>query len=329
VTTTQDEFTPAELGTAKRPEPPLQISKLFIPLAIMVAGYALAGLVGEQSLLWGLLIGAVTAGFLLWQKVVTDRIHLAAVVVSGVVGVYVFDVILSNRSTVIEKGLSLRASVGWLLFGLVVGLALSLGKRPALAPQSLVARTLATGLGFAGAAFLALQAGTAIGFIEPLRTTQIAAGAVQTLTTGFYVQFSAIVAALGGAIRRATELLQENQFDGTRRTIDISGDGRNNTRPALGAPRQHAQALGITVNGLAIESDDARLTNYYFSNVIVGAGSFVETAADYGDFAAAMLRKLVREITPPITKRHRPAGGRLLHACAACIRRGNERQIAD
>ncbi len=135
--------------------------------------------------------------------------------------------------------------------------------------------------------------------------------------------------ALGGAIRRATELLQENQFDGTRRTIDISGDGRNNTRPALGVPRQHALALGITVNGLAIESDDARLTNYYFRNVIVGAGSFVETAADYGDFAAAMLRKLVREITPPITKRHRPAGGRMLHACAACIRRGNERQIAD
>ena len=123
--------------------------------------------------------------------------------------------------------------------------------------------------------------------------------------------------ALGGAIRHATELLETNGFDGARRTIDISGDGRNNTRPVLGAPRQRAQALGITVNGLAIESDDARLTGYFADTVIVGAEAFVETAADYSDFARAILRKLLREIAPPLSDYQTPNPVR--HACVSCL----------
>ena len=50
--------------------------------------------------------------------------------------------------------------------------------------------------------------------------------------------------ALGGAIRHATQLLEDNRFDGSRRTIDISGDGRSNTRPALGVPRSAPANLG-------------------------------------------------------------------------------------
>ena len=61
----------------------------------------------------------------------------------------------------------------------------------------------------------------------------------------------------------------------------------------------------------------------------VGAGSFVETAADYTDFAPAILRKLVREITPPVTEYKPPAGKRSRYACAACIRHSNGGQVGN
>ena len=199
MTTTQDDFNPAALGTATRPEPPIQIGKLVLPLTALVGGYAVAGLAGEITILWGVLIGAVTAGFMWWQKVVTGRANLVAIVLAGILGLYIFDAILDGRSTVIEKGLSLRASAGWLLFGSVVGWTVSRATRPVLPLRPLIARVVATGLAFAAAAVIALQIGTSVGFIDPLRTTEISAGAIQDLTTSFYIQSGAIVGALGGA----------------------------------------------------------------------------------------------------------------------------------
>ncbi len=84
-----------------------------------------------------------------------------------------------------------------------------------------------------------------------------------------------------------------------RRVIDLATDGRNNIgRPAIEA-RDFVTAQGITINGLAISNEWKQLAGYLEKQVIGGNLSFVEEATSYDDFGAAMLRKLVREITGP------------------------------
>lgn len=197
MTISQDSFNPAAMGTTRRPEPPIQVSKLVMPLGAAVVGFALAGLAGTQGLIWGLLIGSITAAFLYWQNLVRSPALLTMTVVGGVVSVSIFNAVLRNRSTVIEWTLSARASLGWVLFGLLVGFALSWSSRPALPIQAIIGRSVASGVAFGLASFLALQTGSSIGFIPALRGREIDAGAVQFLTTGFYVQAGAMIGGLG------------------------------------------------------------------------------------------------------------------------------------
>jgi hypothetical protein len=100
------------------------------------------------------------------------------------------------------------------------------------------------------------------------------------------------------AIEDGIAVLDQNRFDGQRRVIDVSGDGRDNSNLSLEQARAEAKAAGVTVNGLAIEADESGLTAYYRNNVIAGAGSFVETAAGFEDFARAIKIKLLRELRP-------------------------------
>ncbi len=101
--------------------------------------------------------------------------------------------------------------------------------------------------------------------------------------------------ALGQAL-----LYARAQFDTapdcTQKKIDVSGDGRSNdgVRPERVYDRPGWQ--GITVNGLAIESDMLGLEKYYRGAVIHGPEAFVETADGFEDFAEAMRRKLLREL---------------------------------
>ena len=53
---------------------------------------------------------------------------------------------------------------------------------------------------------------------------------------------------------------------------------------------------GITINGLAILSEEPSLDEYYRQNVVGGPSSFVLIAKDFNSFADAMLRKLVQEV---------------------------------
>ncbi len=103
--------------------------------------------------------------------------------------------------------------------------------------------------------------------------------------------------AIGRALETAIRLFQGNGFEGDRRVIDLSGDGIDNRGPLPGGIRDIAVALGIVVNGLAILNEDRYLDLYYQKNVIGGTGAFVMTAVDYEDFAAAIVRKLIREIS--------------------------------
>jgi hypothetical protein len=52
----------------------------------------------------------------------------------------------------------------------------------------------------------------------------------------------------------------------------------------------------MTVNALAVLDEEPDLVAHFAEEVIGGPGAFVMTAATYGDFADAILRKLLREL---------------------------------
>ena len=103
--------------------------------------------------------------------------------------------------------------------------------------------------------------------------------------------------AIGRALERSVTLFQQNEFLGDRRVIDISGDGVDNRGQVPRETRDRVVAQGITINGLAILNEDPHLDHYYRHSIIGGTGAFVMTALDYEDFAQAIVRKLVREIS--------------------------------
>lgn len=102
---------------------------------------------------------------------------------------------------------------------------------------------------------------------------------------------------IGGVLRFSERLIRTNQYRGRRKSIDISGDGANNSgiRPEL--VRDMVTNEGITVNGLTILTDEPFLHHYYAKNVIGGAGAFVMTVSNYTDIVLAMRNKLLREIS--------------------------------
>ncbi len=102
--------------------------------------------------------------------------------------------------------------------------------------------------------------------------------------------------AISAALRYCSGLFFNNQYEGRRRVIDLSGDGSDNRGPMPGPIRDLTAAAGITINGLAIHNEEPNLSYYYRWFVIGGTGAFVVDAADYSDFARAIIQKLVREI---------------------------------
>ena len=104
----------------------------------------------------------------------------------------------------------------------------------------------------------------------------------------------------GTAIAEALEfmipLFEQNAYRGTRKVIDLSGDGRDNRGADPRTLRDRAVASGITINGLAILEGAPDLGRYYTERVAGGTGAFVMTVDRYEDFAAAIVKKLVREI---------------------------------
>lgn len=107
--------------------------------------------------------------------------------------------------------------------------------------------------------------------------------------------------SISGAINFGAGLFDSNQIDGYRRVIDVSGDGPNNIgSPVLGA-RNAALAKGIVINGLPIlvrpSGTMARLDYYYAECVIGGPGSFMLPIRDPSEFATAIRRKLILEVS--------------------------------
>jgi hypothetical protein len=102
--------------------------------------------------------------------------------------------------------------------------------------------------------------------------------------------------AIGDALGRGVSLLAENDFEGARQIIDISGDGRTNEGDSPAPVRTRAALAGITVNGLVILNEEPQLSSYYLERVIGGPGAFVLQVGDFKDFQFAMRKKLIREI---------------------------------
>jgi hypothetical protein len=85
--------------------------------------------------------------------------------------------------------------------------------------------------------------------------------------------------------------------------IDVSGDGMANFGEPPVTVRDALVKQGITINGLAILSEEPWLEDYYSRNVIGGPAAFVVVAKGFDSFAEAMLRKLVQEVArgPSVT----------------------------
>ena len=101
--------------------------------------------------------------------------------------------------------------------------------------------------------------------------------------------------SLGSALGYGAIALKRSP-DCDRKTLDVSGDGKNNDGFAPHNAYASFDFSRITVNGLAIGGADGEILPYYLSDVIHGPGAFAEYAVNYEDYARAIQRKLIREI---------------------------------
>jgi hypothetical protein len=110
--------------------------------------------------------------------------------------------------------------------------------------------------------------------------------------------------SISGAINFAMPLFDENPYRGSRRVIDISGDGPNNNGVPVTGARDAALEKGIVINGLPImvkepsysTMDIDNLDFYYEDCVIGGPGSFVVSIKDRDKFKEAIRAKLLLEV---------------------------------
>ncbi len=84
-----------------------------------------------------------------------------------------------------------------------------------------------------------------------------------------------------------------------RHVIDVSGDGRRNQGRDTGKARDAAHALGVTINGIAIETIGQGVADFYREELVT-PGGFVMAARGHGDYARAIREKILRELAAPI-----------------------------
>lgn len=150
-----------------------------------------------------------------------------------------------------------------------------------------------------------------LGWTTVTRSDQLSDIAAQLRNTRQAKAKDATTAISAAMLFGAAQLAQ--QSDCWQKTLDISGDGPAN----IGAHPDDltdAQLGDVTINGLVIgpqsRSNTSKnlqnvksLEGYYRSFVLHGPAAFAEVAQDHSDFAAAMRRKLVRELQLPSLSR--------------------------
>jgi Protein of unknown function (DUF1194) len=116
--------------------------------------------------------------------------------------------------------------------------------------------------------------------------------------------------SISSALDFASDLFAESRFQGTKRVVDVSGDGPNNQGAPIEPTRNALVRQGITINGLplmtngglssAYDVDD--LDKYYTDCVIGGPGAFMIPVNDWSQFPEAIRRKLVMELAGPASR---------------------------
>ena len=114
--------------------------------------------------------------------------------------------------------------------------------------------------------------------------------------------------SISGGIDFAMAQLARSPYQANRHTIDISGDGNNNSGRDVTHARDDSLAKGVTINGLVILTEQAQLLdgdhtnppggleNYYRNKVVGGPSSFVMVAENFNSLGQAILNKLIAEI---------------------------------
>jgi hypothetical protein len=114
--------------------------------------------------------------------------------------------------------------------------------------------------------------------------------------------------SISGGIDFALAQFPRAPFEASRLTIDVSGDGTNNSGRDIRQARDEALKQGVTINGLVILSEHplpwnpehtnppGGLAKYYRDNVVGGPGAFVVEAKNFNSFGEAIISKLVAEI---------------------------------
>lgn len=111
---------------------------------------------------------------------------------------------------------------------------------------------------------------------------------------------------IGRGLWTALDLIALNMPCAPRRLVNVSGDGTETLAAqareniALRVARMRATAMGVTVNGLAIQTSQPDLAEWYGRNLVTGPGAFVMSVASLTSFSEAINAKLVREISAPL-----------------------------
>lgn len=112
--------------------------------------------------------------------------------------------------------------------------------------------------------------------------------------------------SISTALLFSSNLFDDNGFESDRQVIDVSGDGPNNHGLAVTDARDAVVDRDITINGLPVMLrigqapgffDLENLDIYYEDCVIGGPGAFIVPVHDEKNFANAIRRKLIREIS--------------------------------
>ncbi|OWV84683.1 DUF1194 domain-containing protein [Rhizobium sp. R693] len=107
--------------------------------------------------------------------------------------------------------------------------------------------------------------------------------------------------SISTAITQGAAMIVSSPYSGLRQVIDVSGDGTNNSGNPVAPTRDKAVEAGIVINGLTLmlrpSGAPGGLDKYYADCVIGGQGSFVLPVYKIEDFAVAVRRKLVLEVS--------------------------------
>ena len=103
--------------------------------------------------------------------------------------------------------------------------------------------------------------------------------------------------APGSAINFGQLLFAGNGFEGTRRVIDVSGDGDENNGDDTFAAATNAHATGTVINGLAIlDPAEPQVGPFYQSAIVTPGGGTLFSANGFADFENAIKTKLSFEV---------------------------------